>query len=300
MAITYSEAEGDYIKAGVIQNIRNDGRERLDFRQVTVETNVFSQTNGSARVLIGDGSIVDVIAVTKVEVGEPEVGNPKEGRLHVSVECSPVIFSKFGNNSSEKKSAELSQMLSRIICNSKALNFESLCILPGKFCWVIYLDIMILMCDGSITDVASFAAFSALNCTRIPHIEIIHGEDGGDEDDFEISEDIANAKQIDASKVPILITLSKIENYIVVDTTGNEESCVSASLTVAVNKDGKICGLQKGSGGSFFPTELESIVQGACGIAKGLFPRFFDVLAHFSKIDSENPYIPCERPGFLS
>ena len=61
-----SNSEQDYILQGVIHNVRVDGRKRQDYRHVTIETGILSNTNGSARLQLNKTSILVGI---KVEIG---------------------------------------------------------------------------------------------------------------------------------------------------------------------------------------------------------------------------------------
>ena len=47
-----SPGEVKFIKGGVLDDIRADGRARLDFRPLSIETGLLPQTNGSARYFI--------------------------------------------------------------------------------------------------------------------------------------------------------------------------------------------------------------------------------------------------------
>jgi exosome complex component RRP42 len=78
-----SSTERKFIQNGVAQNIRNDGRERLDFRAFTLETGVVPQASGSCRLHI---DTTDVLVGVKVELGEPELQTPALGKVIVSVE----------------------------------------------------------------------------------------------------------------------------------------------------------------------------------------------------------------------
>ena len=59
-----SKAERDYIQGGVEQGIRADGRGHLDFRLISIETDILPQCNGSCRLTIGFS--VDIICSIKV------------------------------------------------------------------------------------------------------------------------------------------------------------------------------------------------------------------------------------------
>ena len=57
--------------------------------------------------------------------------------------------------------------------------------------------------------------------------------------------------RIVVDKAPLLVTMVRIGNYCVVDSTPEEESCGSASLLVAVTPSGCISTTKKVGGGAF-------------------------------------------------
>lgn len=59
------------------------GRGNLDYRHLTLETGVISQTNGSARLKL---QTTDVIVGIKFETGTPHEDAPKQGMIQCSVE----------------------------------------------------------------------------------------------------------------------------------------------------------------------------------------------------------------------
>lgn len=63
--------------------------------------------------------------------------------------------------------------------------------------------------DGNIIDAASMAIFAALRCTRIPKTELIVGESGRFED-FDVSSDLAEAKNLELNDVPLSLTACKV------------------------------------------------------------------------------------------
>ncbi|KAK7244729.1 hypothetical protein RIF29_39555 [Crotalaria pallida] len=62
-----SLGEKHFIQGGIAQDIRCDGRKRLAYRPIYVETGVIPQANGSARIRMGN---TDVIASVKAELGK--------------------------------------------------------------------------------------------------------------------------------------------------------------------------------------------------------------------------------------
>lgn len=51
-----------------------------------------------------------------------------------------------------------------------SLDLKSLCVLPGKMCWVVYVDALLLNDGGNVLDALSIAARAALALTRIPKV----------------------------------------------------------------------------------------------------------------------------------
>lgn len=60
-----SEAEKLFITNGVKQNIRIDGRNCLNYRNIEIETNIISNCFGSAHIRLGN---CDIMAAVKVDL----------------------------------------------------------------------------------------------------------------------------------------------------------------------------------------------------------------------------------------
>ena len=82
-----SNAEREYIVGGVVDDLRNDGRGRLDYRQITIDLGVVPQSSGSARVRLGiiPRETTDVIVAVKADIGTPPKDNPTHGRIQLSL-----------------------------------------------------------------------------------------------------------------------------------------------------------------------------------------------------------------------
>ena len=63
-----SIAEQDFILKGIDQNVRLDGRNRMDKRELYLETGLINQASGSCRVKVVNGS--EVLVGVKVQVGD--------------------------------------------------------------------------------------------------------------------------------------------------------------------------------------------------------------------------------------
>nr|XP_048279557.1 exosome complex component RRP42 isoform X2 [Myodes glareolus] len=84
-SVALSEAEKVYIVHGVQEDLRVDGRGCEDYRCVEVETDVVSNTSGSARVKLGH---TDILVGVKAEMGTPKLEKPNEGYLEFFVDWS--------------------------------------------------------------------------------------------------------------------------------------------------------------------------------------------------------------------
>ncbi|CAM9562876.1 unnamed protein product [Chrysoparadoxa australica] len=265
-----SDAERRYTALGVAQDLRRDGRGKLDYRPITVVSDVLPQANGSSRVTLGhDGT--DVIASVKVEIGEPKHGSPDKGWIEVSVDVSNSLFPTFDDRSSEDVRAALGGILQRVIGDCDALDVKGLCLVPGKFCWVVGLDLLILQADGNLIDACSFAAYVALCTAMLPKTSLLVGENNT-VDDFEIDGDITHGVPITGvEKLPICISLSRIGGHFVIDPCSEEETCVQSRVVVAVDHEGFVCGTHK-EGAQGVPVQhLTGIAKGSVGMAAAVF-----------------------------
>jgi exosome complex component RRP42 len=71
----------------------------------------------------------------------------------------------------------------------------------------------------------------------------------------------------------------KIGTNYVVDCLMEEEMCMTARVTVAVNKSGNICTLQKGGRGGLEPTYMLQMIQAACKLGQQMILKLDEALA---------------------
>lgn len=65
-----------------------------------------------------------------------------------SVECSALASPSFEARGGDRLELEISQILRRMCAHKGALDFASLCIIPGEKCWLVRVDILVLDCVG--------------------------------------------------------------------------------------------------------------------------------------------------------
>lgn len=212
------------------KNKRIDGRKFDEFRKIEIEENVAKNAEGSARVKFGE---TEIIAGVKLDVGEPFPDTPEEGTLIVNTEFTPLASPEFESGPPGEDAIELSRVVDRGIRESKCIELNKLCIVPGEKVWCVFIDIYIINHRGNLLDASALASLIALLNTKIPKIEgekIIRGE-------FE--------KKLPVVFKPITVTVGKIGNTFLIDPNLEEEKILESKLTVAIREDGKICAMQK-------------------------------------------------------
>lgn len=78
--------------------------------------------------------------------------------------------------------------------------------------------------------------------------------------DLQISDDPFDTKPLDASDLPVLVSLCKIGNNYVVDPTIEEEICGAGCIVVSVTPKGNVTAVLKKGSGSFMPDTLNEII----------------------------------------
>jgi len=270
--LSLSPGEIRFIEEGIAQDMRVDGRGRLDYRPFTLETGIVSQTNGSARLVLES---TDILVGIKAELGEPDQATPDQGKILVSVECCPSASPEFEGRGGNELNVELATVIQRLLNNPSAIDLKKLCLLPGQRCWIIYVDALVLDSGGNLFDALSIATRAALFNTTIPQVTVIPGEEHGD---FELEIDPDKTFSIPTVNVPICVTLSKQGPHYILDSTLEEELCSACRITFAVSKNGNLCAMQKGSG-TVTPlalTQMISTVQSIGTIVIGKMDKLLE------------------------
>ncbi|KAJ3415701.1 hypothetical protein HDV05_004379 [Chytridiales sp. JEL 0842] len=285
-----SEKEDKKENEGVDVNIRADARSRADSRPFTFETGLITQASGSCRIKVQGGT--DVLVGIKVEIGSiegeedgqgPETGGDEEeggevrdvkrrdrGRVVCNVECASSAMRNFDNREVEDMTLEYSEMMNRVLNGDHGgLNLQSLCIIPGSTCWVIYVDALILDYGGNLLDTIFMATRGALQNTLIPKVTV---EESGGHYEFDVEDEETEVLE-GWEDVPVLTTLYKIGARHIIDPSPLEELCASARLSVAVNRKGNVCAIQKGGKGGIEPSLLSEMIKTGKQIGLGVLSK---------------------------
>lgn len=246
--IETSDITGKRIREYLREGKRFDNRKPDEFREISIETGVSKNAEGSAKVKIGK---TEVLVGVKMSVGEPYADSPDRGNLMVSAELLPLSSPRFENGPPKFPVIELGRVIDRGIRESKFINFEKLCIKKGEKVWTVMIDIYSINDDGNLLDAAGIGAISALKDAKIPKYDekeekVIYSERKGN---------LALAKEL-----PIAITAHRIGENLIIDPTREEEDISEARFTMA-SSNGIISSIQKGESGSLTMEELNKILD---------------------------------------
>ncbi|XP_060519950.1 exosome complex component RRP42 [Cylas formicarius] len=251
------DAEKTFILHGVAENFRIDGRQREDYRYMELETDIVTHAFGSARLRLAN---TDVLVAVKLEVDVPFPERPYEGKIEFFVDCSANATPDFEGRGGENLAIELANTLASAYRSPKAFDLTKLCILKGRKCFKIYVDILILECGGNLYDAVSLAVKAALHTTKVPLVKSINVD--GNNVDLEVSDSVFDCRQLDVKSAPVMVTVCKIGEHLIVDPSAAEEQCAMTSVVVAISGDKFSTVLQIGAG-SLQPVSLiESLKLG--------------------------------------
>ncbi|KAE7998954.1 hypothetical protein FH972_003444 [Carpinus fangiana] len=272
-----SLGEKHFIQGGIAQDLRSDGRKRLTYRPICVETGFIPQANGSARVRMG---ATNVISTVKAELGKPSSLQPDKGKVTIYVDCSPTAEPVFEGRGGDELSMELSVALQRCLLGGKSgagagIDLSSLIVVEGKICWDLYIDCLVVSSDGNLLDALGAAIKAALSNTGIPRVNVAVGASGDQQPEVDISDE--EFMQFDTSDIPVIVTLTKAGRHYIVDATSEEESQMNSAVSISVNRKGHICGLTKRGGAGLDP----SIILDMISVAKHVSEQLIN------KLDSE-------------
>lgn len=240
-----------FVKEVIENGKRIDGRALDEYREISIETNVVPSAEGSAKVKLGDTT---VLAGVKIDVGTPFADTQDEGVLMVGTEFVPLANPDFESGPPREDAVEVARVVDRAIRESKVLDFKKLCITPKEKVWMIYVDVDVLDDHGNLIDAASLAAMAALQTAKIPLLN----EDG------RVDHDKKGTQPLALTGKPLCTTFVKIGDKIIADPSLSETRAMDARLTVGTfetAKGVKLCSMQKGGRVGFTMDELEKTIH---------------------------------------
>jgi len=271
-----SVLEKEYVRQGVAVGVRGDGRGPQDYRAFSLQLGIIGQANGSCRIKLQN---TEMLVSVKTEISDTDETAPECGKLLVHVECCPSASPEYDGLGAKELNAELSRVLAGSLLSGGAIDLRSLCIIPGKKCWTMFIDVLVLDSSGNLFDAASVGIRAALANTQVPALKVTRH---GDEYEIELSDNPEDCTSIPVQRVPVIVTVSKVGKRFIVDTTLEEEMCADARVTAAVVQSGKFAMVQKGASGVIDPLALFDMLQVASDVGTKIIAAQDAFLAHLS------------------
>ncbi len=246
---------------------RLDGRALDETRKLEITTGLIQKANGSAMVSLGNTQIV---AGVKVDKGVPFPDTPDKGLLVVGAEVLPLAAAYIEAGPPDESAIELARVVDRGVRESEMIDLASLCIKEGKYVYTVFVDVTVLNVDGNLFDATSYAVVSALLTAKMPKFVL----------ENDAVKDTGERLPVPVNKIPISVTMAKINNSLVVDPTEEEESVMDARITIDTEDGGNLCAGQKGEPGSFTPEELITAAEWSIARGKEIRQKIKEVTSH--------------------
>ncbi len=226
------------------QGKRLDGRALDEQRPLIIETGVIPKANGSARVKLGN---TEVITGVKVQPDKPFPDLGDKGILICTAEILPLADPHVEPGPPSEEVIELARVVDRGIRETEMIDLHQLVLIENKSVVGIFIDSSIIDSDGNLFDACSYASVSAILSSTIPKYEI--------KDEAPVLVEGVTSKP-PVKTLPVSVTMARIDDYIIVDPTKDEEACMDARITITTNSAGNICALQKGGADGFSVDQL--------------------------------------------
>lgn len=110
-----------------------------------------------------------------------------------------------------------------------------------------------LECGGNLFDAVSLAVKAALWTTQVPLVRSVNVD--GNLIEMDVSDELSDCQKLNVQNAPIMVTVCKIGEKIIVDPNAAEEQCSTGSLVVSTSGHRFSTVLQTGMG-SLHPTTL--------------------------------------------
>lgn len=259
-----SEYEKIFLLHGVQDGMRLDGRSFNDYRPIQVQFDNINNSYGSCQLTLGETKL---IATVKAEVTEPEASSPKFGKINFLVDCSANATPEFQGRGGENIASKIVNILDNIFSVNN-FDLTQLCIVEGKKCWQIYVDIVLLEYCGNIYDACVLAVKLALNKTKLPKLLI--KSDDEDQIEIDFSDNPSDFMSLKIENVPYAITINKIGQYYIVDADLKEETVTKVRITLGFDNKGNVRFGSKDGFGSLDPDTLYTIIDVAKSASKYL------------------------------
>lgn len=258
---TTATTTGDTIRRFLEQGKRFDSRKLDEFRELIIEKDVSIKAEGSVKVKLGK---TEVVVGVKMDTSEPYADSPTKGNLMVTAELLPLSSPRFESGPPQFTAIELGRVTDRGLRESGFVDFDKLCIEPGKKVWTVFVDVYSINDDGNLMDAATIGAIAALKIAKIPKYDkesgkVLYGE-------------YTDEKIPLTDHVPVAISVHKLGKSLIVDPTREEEDLSETRVTIG-SSNGVISSLQKSESKYLEIEEIKRVFEIADKVSREVFDK---------------------------
>ena len=249
----------EYYAKFISEGARPDGRPLGRARPTSVAVGVAGTAHGSALVKVGRTT---VMAAVKLEACQPDPERPDVGFIDVVMEFPPMCSASTRPGRPNDESSFIARRIEDALVDSRAVDLKKLSIKEGLWAWRVCLDIYCLDHDGSVLDAGLMAALAALRDTKVPSVavddrgKLTYGrvgekkkKDGGGEGANVASvEKGEESSMIEVAAAPVAVTTALYRKQLIVDPNAEEEGLADATVTVVMDRSGRLVGVHKPGG----------------------------------------------------
>ncbi|XP_053990231.1 uncharacterized protein LOC128882604 [Hylaeus volcanicus] len=224
-------------------NLRCDGRELLDFREVKIDFH--SKTRGNVKIQLGATQVLCIVTGEIVQVASDQ---SHDGFINFYVHISPMAredaeVSNAASSNCFQQASKIAYTVESILRRSRALDTEGLYIEADSKLWSLTINIHVLNDDGNLIDVCGLAALAALLHFRRDKV-------------CKAQENVSESERMPPTPLslhhlPVPVTVTFFESTtrpFVLDATRQEECLSSGQITIAINQFKELCGIYKSGG----------------------------------------------------
>ncbi|MFQ5950683.1 MAG: RNA-binding protein [Candidatus Geothermarchaeales archaeon] len=256
------------IKGLIQKGKRIDGRAPNEFRELTIEPNVISKADGSAKVTLGSTVIV---AGVNFGLDKPFSDTPNKGMLFTEGEILPIASLQAEPGPPSERAVELSRVVDRGVRESQMLPMEEMVLEPGQRVLKVYIDFSILADSGNLIDASSLAAVAALSTSTWPDPDELRKK-------TEMTVEEVPRTALPLRDLPVAVTVADLFGHLVCDPDSEEEFVMKSRLTVTQTKDDLICAMQMGGTQGLTPDQIHEAVGIAQEKSKELRQSLIDAV----------------------
>ncbi|KAH8738520.1 hypothetical protein FG386_001902 [Cryptosporidium ryanae] len=268
-----SDSERLFLEDGVEQGIRNDGRRLTDFREISIDLDVISTSNGSSRIKNDE---LELIVAVKCEVASSYKDMASSGSIIVNIDCESVadkIAQVFPSFVEDDYSLYLTNII-KDMCFSE-FDYSKLIIYEDQLFWNIYIDVSVISFGGNLIDWIVIGIHAALRNTIIPKIEVnLIGNNKepsvNEEIIYSVSPFNKSGTVFPYENVPFIVSAGCIRGKVIWDMDILEQVCSKTIVALSINSEGECICMNKIYSNTLDINIIPTILNKAIEITKDL------------------------------